>query len=220
LSALEDQPRTVRRGTVIVEEGERSSELFIVRRAGCRAACARAMAGGRSCASICPGDVLGLPALAFDEAPETITALSDAIVCPFGRERLAGPVRRAPAAGGPALRPHGGGADGAGGPAGFGRAAPRRGRAWRPCCATSSRASAWWNHPAAMPSRAADQEEIGDATGLTAVHVNRMIRGLVEDGIIERNGNSIRLLDRARLAEEGNFTDRLEISTAWLPAAR
>ena len=39
------------------------------------------------------------------------------------------------------------------------------------------------------------QEDIGDATGLTAVHVNRMMRALVEDGIIERNGGQIRLLD-------------------------
>ena len=30
------------------------------------------------------------------------------------------------------------------------------------------------------------QEDIGDATGLTSVHVNRMMRALVDDGIIER----------------------------------
>jgi hypothetical protein len=47
-----------------------------------------------------------------------------------------------------------------------------------------------------------------------------MVRGLVDDGIIERNGNLIRLLDPDRLADEANFTDRLDISTAWLPPAR
>jgi CRP-like cAMP-binding protein len=64
------------------------------------------------------------------------------------------------------------------------------------------------------------QEEIGDATGLTAVHVNRMIRGLVEEGIIERSGTTMRLLNERRLAEEANFTNRLEIDTGWLPPAR
>ena len=64
------------------------------------------------------------------------------------------------------------------------------------------------------------QEEIGDATGLTAVHVNRMIRGLVEEGIIERSGNMMRLLDAQRLADEANFIDRAQISTGWLPPAR
>jgi hypothetical protein len=47
-----------------------------------------------------------------------------------------------------------------------------------------------------------------------------MVRELVESGIIERNGNSIRLLDARGLADEANFTNRLEISTAWLPPAR
>ena len=64
------------------------------------------------------------------------------------------------------------------------------------------------------------QEEIGDATGLTAVHVNRMMRGIVEDGLIERNGNSIRLLDDKRLSSEANFIDRTGIETGWLPQPR
>jgi CRP/FNR family transcriptional regulator, anaerobic regulatory protein len=64
------------------------------------------------------------------------------------------------------------------------------------------------------------QEEIGDATGLTAVHVNRMMRGLVEDGIIERNGSQVRIRDEARLCADANFTDRTRIETGWLPAAR
>ena len=47
------------------------------------------------------------------------------------------------------------------------------------------------------------QEDIGDATGLTSVHVNRMMRALVDDGIIERNGgNHVRLLDEKRLIAE------------------
>jgi DNA-binding IclR family transcriptional regulator len=64
------------------------------------------------------------------------------------------------------------------------------------------------------------QEEIGDATGLTAVHVNRMMRSLVEDGLIERDGHAIRLLDEKRLAEEAGFIDRYaRIDTSWLPKA-
>ena len=62
------------------------------------------------------------------------------------------------------------------------------------------------------------QEDIGDATGLTAVHVNRMMRGLVDDGLIERNGNHVRFLDETRLADEAGFTDRFaSIDTGWLP---
>ena len=61
------------------------------------------------------------------------------------------------------------------------------------------------------------QEDIGDATGLTAVHVNRMMRGLVEDGVIERSGNMLTVLDTKRLCAEASFNDRLELETGWLP---
>jgi CRP/FNR family transcriptional regulator, anaerobic regulatory protein len=65
------------------------------------------------------------------------------------------------------------------------------------------------------------QEDIGDATGLTSVHVNRMMRALVEDGIIARNGgNQIRLLDENRLIADSNYIDRTGLETGWLPAAR
>ena len=64
------------------------------------------------------------------------------------------------------------------------------------------------------------QEDIGDATGLTAVHVNRMMRSLAEDGIIERSGNHMRILDEDRLCIEANFLDRSELDTGWLPQPR
>jgi CRP-like cAMP-binding protein len=64
------------------------------------------------------------------------------------------------------------------------------------------------------------QEEIGDATGLTAVHVNRMIRQLAEDGVIGRTNGRVHVLDEARLAAVANHVDRFAmIDTSWLPAA-
>jgi CRP-like cAMP-binding protein len=39
------------------------------------------------------------------------------------------------------------------------------------------------------------QEQIADATGLTAVHVNRMLRALEEDGAITRERRRIRIID-------------------------
>jgi len=48
-----------------------------------------------------------------------------------------------------------------------------------------------------------------------------MLRGLVDDGLIERSGNVVRLLDGKRLAEESGFIDRFaRIDTSWLPAPR
>ncbi|UXC90124.1 Crp/Fnr family transcriptional regulator [Sphingobium sp. RSMS] len=39
------------------------------------------------------------------------------------------------------------------------------------------------------------QEEIGDATGITTVHVNRMLRALTEDGLIRRDGRFLEIED-------------------------
>lgn len=50
------------------------------------------------------------------------------------------------------------------------------------------------------------QEQIGDATGLTSVHVNRIIKGLEKDGLIDRSSpRSIFIGDWRKLAEVGDF---------------
>ena len=44
------------------------------------------------------------------------------------------------------------------------------------------------------------QEHIGDALGLTSVHVNRMLRELREDGVLALKNGVLRILDPGRLA--------------------
>ena len=64
------------------------------------------------------------------------------------------------------------------------------------------------------------QEEIGDATGLTSVHVNRMIRSLEEEGLIGRLNGNVTIMNERRLADVANYINRYaELDTSWLPAA-
>ena len=50
------------------------------------------------------------------------------------------------------------------------------------------------------------QDQIADATGLTAVHVNRVLQGLEKDGLIERvTAKSVLIGDWKRLAAAGDF---------------
>lgn len=49
------------------------------------------------------------------------------------------------------------------------------------------------------------QAEIGDATGLTTVHVNRMLRALETDGLIRREGRNLLVLDWARFQHVADF---------------
>jgi CRP-like cAMP-binding protein len=49
------------------------------------------------------------------------------------------------------------------------------------------------------------QEQIGDATGMTAVHVNRMLRELTEEGAFTRTGRSYRISDWRKLKAIADF---------------
>jgi CRP-like cAMP-binding protein len=49
------------------------------------------------------------------------------------------------------------------------------------------------------------QEHIADATGLTPVHVNRMLRELREEGVIERTGREFRILDWDAMRSVADF---------------
>lgn len=49
------------------------------------------------------------------------------------------------------------------------------------------------------------QEQIGDATGLTAVHVNRTLQGMRSDGLISGNRRSVTITDWPKLQAAGDF---------------
>jgi len=52
------------------------------------------------------------------------------------------------------------------------------------------------------------QEQLADATGLTAVHVNRTLKGLEAEGLIDRNRRIISFPDWHRLREVADFNPR------------
>lgn len=51
-------------------------------------------------------------------------------------------------------------------------------------------------------------DEADDATGLTSVHVNRVLKGLQADGLIERDRRAIRFPDWERMRDVGDFSMR------------
>ena len=52
------------------------------------------------------------------------------------------------------------------------------------------------------------QEQVGDATGLTAVHTNRTLQSLRKDGLISLSSNRLSILDWDALTEVGDFNER------------
>ncbi|WP_025547162.1 Crp/Fnr family transcriptional regulator [Sphingobium fuliginis] len=61
------------------------------------------------------------------------------------------------------------------------------------------------------------QTDIGDALGLTTVHVNRMMRALKGEGLVDRRGSILRLYDIEALRRLAGLSDRHWISRPdWL----
>ena len=222
LAQLEDHPRQFRRGAVIIRENERPRELYIVRSGWLHSSTLLGNGSRQILRFLFQGDMLGLSLLAFADSSDTVTAVTDVTLCPFTREKLAALIGEHPRIG--ALMFGLSVADGASLSdrlASIGRTSARA-RVGSLICeifARMRRLGAVGN--GGYVQLPLTQEDIGDATGLTSVHVNRMMRALVDDGIIERNGgNQIRLLDERRLIADSNFIDRTGLETGWLPAPR
>ena len=220
LEGLEEQDRHFRRGAVIIGENKPPRELYIVRSGWLHSSVLLGNGSRQIMRFHFQGDILGLPLLAFADSPETVTAVTDAVLCPFSRERLAAVIADHPRIAalllGLAVADRVSLADRL---ASVGRTSARA-RVSSLLCeifARMRRLGTPHDEPIQLPLT---QEEIGDATGLTAVHVNRMMRGIVEDGLIERSGSTIRLLDEKRLSSEANFIDRTGMETGWLPQSR
>jgi len=62
------------------------------------------------------------------------------------------------------------------------------------------------------------QEELGDALGMSTVHVNRCLQSLRRKGLISWVGATLSILDRSSLAEAGDFNDEyLNLSRSAAP---
>ena len=222
LSRLEEQERAYRRGAVVIRENEGPRELFIVRSGWLHSSGVLGNGSRQILRFHFQGDILGLPLLAFAEPPETVTAVTDVVLAPFSREKLGQIINEHPRLGAlflaisvaerVALADR---------LASIGRTSARA-RVGSLICEIVSRmrrlGAVSENGYVQLPLT---QEDIGDATGLTSVHVNRMMRALAEDGVIERNGgNHVRLLDEKRLIADSNYIDRTGLETGWLPPPR
>lgn len=211
--------RMVRRHQPLVRENEPSAELFVVG-SGVMMSYMLLDDGRRQILRfLFPGDLLGLTSLAYAASPVAVAAIADSRVHPIDRARFAR----------------------------FGMAHPRLllalaaldqedrtaltdrlagiGR-------TSARARIAGlllelrdrlRHGGATVDAGfalgITQEEMGDATGLTAVHVNRMLRQLDDEGLISRAAGRVILRDEDGLRRAANYVDRAgRAGLRWLDA--
>jgi CRP-like cAMP-binding protein len=220
LERLEENQRKVKRGAMIQRANDPVTELFVLR-AGRVMSFVILPDGSRQILRVYfAGDFIGSASTVYKKAPESLIALSDVVLCPFDKHALRILLSEHPRVA--ALM--------------FMLSQTER-VALTDRLASLGRSSARARVAAflldiidrlrLMDDSISDtfdlkltQEEIGDAVGLTSVHVNRMIRQMEADKLISRNNGAITLLDEKRLEEIGHYTNRYaDFDLDWLPAA-
>ncbi|WP_077510100.1 Crp/Fnr family transcriptional regulator [Sphingomonas sp. LM7] len=221
LEKLEERQRHVRRGAVLLRENEACTELFILRK-GLMMSYVLLDDGSRQILRfLFPGDMLGISSAIYKEAPETLAALSDCVVSPFDRTALSEIMSQHPRLSAlilvycqierVALTDR---------LAALGRTSAKA-RVAALLLELRNRLRATDKTIANVFALGLTQEEVGDATGLTAVHVNRMLRQLEEDGLIAREGGRVTLRDERALIGAANFVNRyVGLDLSWLPKPR
>jgi CRP-like cAMP-binding protein len=220
LGALAAGNRHYRRGTIIRAEHAPSGEIFVVEN-GWLFSSALLEDGRRQIVRLhFRGDLLGFDSLAFGKAPDAISALTDADVCVVDRGRLGALFAEHPRLAAlmyavqqvdrVVLTDR---------LVSLGRSSAR-GRVAAVLLWIAERLNFAGVSVADGFALPLTQEEIGDLTGLTAVHVNRTMRVLVEQGLIARSGNMLHILDADRLARVANYNRRRPaVDQEWLPKA-
>lgn len=217
LLALEERERPLRRGQVLLRENDRSTDLFVLR-SGVMMSYALLDDGSRQIHRfLYPGELVGQSALAYAQSPYTVMALSDAVVCPFDRAAFTAlaalhprimvaivameQIERA------ALTDR---------LAALGRTSAKA-RVAAALLDIRDRLRRGAGTPDNSFAPGLTQEEIGDATGLTAVHVNRMLRQLEDEGLIARSHGRVTVLNEAALRRAGEYVDRFAgVDLSWL----
>ncbi len=221
LERLEERERHLRRGAALQRENDPCSDLFILRK-GLMMSSVLLDDGSRQILRfLFPGDMMGVSSLVYREAPETITALTDVVVCPFERTAMSALISDHPRLAAlimvynqierTALTDR---------LAALGRTSAKA-RVAAILLEMRNRMRMLDKALTKTFTLGLTQEEIGDATGLTAVHVNRMLRQLEDDGVIARAAGQVTLTNERALARAANFVDRYAgLDLGWLPAGR
>ena len=221
LDLLERRERVVRRGAALLRENDQVSELFVLKK-GRMMNYVLLPDGSRQILRVLfPGDMLNVSGLMYRRSPETLVALADSVVCPFERGALAVLIERHPRLSAiimvanqierMALTDR---------LAAFGRTSAKA-RVAALLLEIRNRMRTTDKSITASFAPGLTQEEIGDATGLTAVHVNRMLRQLEEERLITRAAGVVTFVSEAGLARAANYVDRfVGLDLGWLPAPR
>lgn len=221
LEAIEQRERRLRGGEVLVEQGEVNDLLYIVEQGWLHGSAKLPGGEGRQIIRFYyAGDLMGLSNLAWAKTATTLTAVSDCIVADlpkaelgeiFARHpRLAGLLYAVAAAENVAMADR---------MTSVGRMSAQA-RIATLLLDILARLRVTDGGVVTTFDLPLTQQDIGDAVGLTKVHVSRMMTELERAGMIARTGRRYKIVDEPALVAMTGFVDRYRsVETNWLPTA-
>lgn len=218
LERLVERERPLKRGATLVRENDHCTELFALTSGSMMSYVLLDNGSRQILRFVFPGDMIGFSVLSYGTAQETLIALSDSVVAAIERVALADIVVRHPRVGlAIAALQQAERVSLTDRLAGIARMSAKA-RIAAVLLDIRDRLRRCGGETGESFALGLTQEEIGDATGLTAVHVNRMLRQLEEQGLIARSGGRVTLLDEPALKRAANHIDRMVgIDLSWLP---
>ncbi len=218
IASLEEEERNYPRHTEIFTEGDPNEYLYAVKK-GWLYIYTDLPDGRRQIVRVLvPGDIVGFPDLAFKAATTNLRAAEDTCLCPFPKRKLDVILENSPRLSALLLT-----------------LANRELACMVDMIRVLGRMSAEerlsfffldirarlritnksMTDTFRMPL---NQHEIGDVLGLTHTYVSKSVRRMEDNGLIEREGGTIRLVKPQMMAEQIGFEDRYgSLDTSWFP---
>jgi CRP-like cAMP-binding protein len=222
LASITGRRRTLKAGQVLVEEGQPSDEMYVLRRGWVNSSMTLGDGGRQIVRFFTSGDLINGTCLAWTRTAATLTAATEAEVSPLPRRALTTLFETQPRL-----------------------AALLHGLVTVETVVLSDRVASLgrtdgrariatlllelWSRQRVV-DREVDtsfelflsQVQIADIVGLTKIHVNRLLKEMEGDGLISRSGRrQLTLVDPKRLAALTGFVDRhADLATDWLPSPR
>jgi CRP/FNR family transcriptional regulator, anaerobic regulatory protein len=207
LEGLEDNPVPVKRGHVIAREGDPADQAFVLL-TGWVMSCSRFPDGSHQVRRLhFPGDLVGMPSVPMRHHAEDLEALSDAVIAPFPKRRLAELFTMPRLAGIMYMFAQAERVTACDRLASLGRDCAKARIAFllvdivhRLRSADESVSSSFYMH--------LTREEMAHVTGITPVHASRMWSALIAEGLIRCDGRMVTIVDETALASLGHYSDR------------
>ena len=218
LERLEENPVPIKRGHVLTQEGASAEHAFVLM-TGWVMSCSRFPDGSQQVRRLhFPGDLLAMPSVAMRHYVEDLEALSDAVIAPFPKQRLAEMFNMPRLAGIMYMFAQAERISAGDRLASLGHDSAKARIAfllmdilYRLRSADHSVTNSFFLH--------LTREQIAHVTGMTPVHASRMWSALIGDGLICCSKRMVSIVDEERLAFLGHYSDRDgDFDHRWLHA--